>query len=151
MVCVSAVQLLQLVYTGPVVDNKNTQSGSDAVASSGTPLPRTQEADFGVKGKNAEITHGADLTKETGKAFTQEKVDGAASGEKHLDSSLNKQQVPAGARELKEVLKSPSCLYAQSSVHAMLRDMLLSNHSLCDMLCWYAGCAKHQRSERSER
>lgn len=88
---------------GPVVDNKNTQAGSAPVASSGTPLPRTQESDFAVDGKNKEITHGADLTKETGKAFTQEKVDGAASGEKHLDSSLNKQQVPAGARELKEV------------------------------------------------
>ena len=45
----------------------------------------------------------ASILQETGKAFSQEKVDGAASGEKHLDSSLDKQQVPAGARELKEV------------------------------------------------
>lgn len=105
---------------GPVVDNKNTQSGTDAVASSGTPLPRTQEADFAVEGKNAEITHGADLTKETGKAFTQEKVDGAASGEKHLDSDLNKQDVPAGARELKEVLHQ----LTDQAVHLSLQGSL---------------------------
>ena len=112
--------------TGPVVDNKNTQSGSDSVASSGTPLPRTQESDFGVEGKNAEITHGADLTKETGKAFTQEKVDGAASGEKHLDSSLNKQQVPAGARELKEVNNPWPLFLAQVTVHTLPRQKLCS-------------------------
>lgn len=48
---------------GPVVDNKNTQSGSAPVSSSGTPLPRTQEPDFAVDGKNKAIEHGADLTK----------------------------------------------------------------------------------------
>ena len=88
---------------GPVVDNKNTQSGSAPVSSSGTPLPRTQESDFGVEGTNKEITKGAEQTKETGKAFSQEKVDGAADGEKHLNSNLNKQQLPSGAQQLKEV------------------------------------------------
>ena len=97
---------------GPVIGKDNTNTGSDAVASSGYPIPKTVQPDRAVEGKNREIDHGADLTKEAGKAFTQGKVDGEAQGEKHLDSSLNDKSAPAGAAKIKEVRLQQHCLHA---------------------------------------
>lgn len=88
---------------GPVINSSNTKQGSDPTASSGTAIPKTVQPDRGVEGTNREIDHGAELTKETGKAFTEGKVHGEAQGEKHLDGDLNKQSAPAGAAQLKEV------------------------------------------------
>lgn len=88
---------------GPVIDSSNTKQGSDPTASSGYPIPKLADPERAVEGTNREIDHGADLTKETGKAFTQGKVDGEAQGEQHLDSSLNKQSAPSGAAKIKEV------------------------------------------------
>lgn len=113
---------------GPVVDGKNTQTGSAPVSSSGTPLPRTQEPDFGVEGKNKAITHGAEISEATGKAFSQEKVDGAADGEKHLSSGLNKQQLPSGARELKEVSHYAQSCQCTGLHQKQLYHLLLGPH-----------------------
>lgn len=88
---------------GPVIESSNTKTGSDPTASSGYPIPKLADPTRGVEGTNKEIDHGADLTKETGKAFTQGKVDGEAQGEKHLDGSLDQQSAPSGAAKIKEV------------------------------------------------
>ncbi|KAL3152860.1 hypothetical protein ABBQ38_012172 [Trebouxia sp. C0009 RCD-2024] len=92
---------------GPVIDSSNTKQGSDPTASSGYPIPKTVQPERAVEGTNREIDHNAELTKETGKAFTHGKVDGEAQGEKHLDSSLNKQSGPSDASKIKDdVLKA---------------------------------------------
>lgn len=88
---------------GPVIDSSNTKQGSDPTASSGYPIPKLAQPERAVEGKNKEIDRGAELTKDTGKAFTQGKVDGEAQGEQHLDSRLNKQSAPSGAAKIKEV------------------------------------------------
>lgn len=88
---------------GPVIDSSNTKQGSDPTASSGYPIPKTAQPERAVEGTNREIDHRAELTQETGKAFTQGKVDGEAHGEKHLGSGLNKQSDPSGASKIKEV------------------------------------------------
>ncbi|KAL0030566.1 hypothetical protein WJX79_004975 [Trebouxia sp. C0005] len=73
----------------------------------GYPIPKTVQPERAVEGTNREIDHGADLTKETGKAFTEGKVHGEAQGEKHLDNDLDKLSAPSGAAKLKEdVLKA---------------------------------------------
>lgn len=111
---------------GPVIDSSNTKQGSDPTASSGYPIPKTVQPERAVEGTNREIDHGAELTKGTGKAFTQGKVDGEAQGEKHLDSSLNKQSAPSGASKIKEV--SPFWLV---SLSVPLRSMYVY-FVLCD-------------------
>lgn len=102
---------------GPVIDSSNTKQGSDPTASSGYPIPKLVQPERAVDGTNREIDHGAELTKGTGKAFTEGKVHGEAQGEKHLDSDLEKQSAPSGAAKLKEV--SFGCkLHARACKHA---------------------------------
>lgn len=97
---------------GPVINSSNTNQGNHPTESSGYPIPKTVQPDRAVEGTNREIDHGAELTKETGKAFTQGKVDGEAQGEKHLDSDLNKQSAPSGAAKIKEVIWVSFSLHA---------------------------------------
>ena len=110
---------------GPVISKANTQAGNHPTESSGYPIPKTVQPDRAVEGTNREIDHNAELTKETGKAFTKGKVEGEASGEKHLDSDLNKQQLPKGAAELKQVsLPGPRalCLHIIFKLRACTRS-----------------------------
>ena len=112
---------------GPVIDSSNTKQGSDPTASSGYPIPKLVQPERAVEGTNREIDHGAELTKETGKAFTEGKVHGEAQGEKHLDSDLEKQSAPSGAAKLKEV--SFVCkLHARACKHARWSTPKSSGH-----------------------
>ena len=73
----------------------------------------------------------------------QGKVEGEAQGEKHLDADLNKQSLPKGATELKQVslLLPLLCDHSPYLILCMgsLWELTLFLFALCSQACCMAG------------